>query len=247
MQITDDWNKKKWIKWCDSLTPSRLALVRIHSRVPDAGSCNYLLHKLKIYSSVLYDVQNWMALFRSFLQCVAAATPGLRLECTFSYFSYYFFATLALADAAAEEAALEAVDTLAQCYIFVCVVYTCVADFPKCVYKKGQDCTRQRSDYAENASLALLCMRAAHACSNIRLVLYFPSTLFSGFFKFCKHIDLQFPSFSPFSSLYLPESRVHVGPRRRSHSHWLFLWYLAPDKLHTWENLHHTLAQQIAF
>ena len=116
-----------------------------------------------------------MALFRSFLQCVAAATPGLRLECTFSYFSYYFFATLALADAAAEEAALEAVDTLAPCYIFVCVVYTCVADFPKCVYKKGQDCTRQRSDYAENASLALLCMRAAHACSNIIFGLFFIS------------------------------------------------------------------------
>ena len=113
-------------KWCDSLTPSRLALVRIHSRVPDVGSCYYLLHKLKIYSSVLYDV----------LVLVAAATSGLRLECTFSYFSYYFFATLALADAAAEEAALEAVDTLAPCYIFVCVVYTCVADFPKCVYKK---------------------------------------------------------------------------------------------------------------
>ena len=133
-------------------------------------------------------------------------------------------------------------------------MYTCVADFPKCVYKKGQDCTRQRSDYAENASLALLCMRAAEGTCMfqhyIRLVLYFPatqSTLFSGFFKFCKHIDLQFPSFSPFSSFYLPESRVHVGPRRRSHSHWLFLWYLAPDKLHTWENLHHTLAQQIAF
>ena len=242
--------QKRWIKWCDSLTPSRLALVRIHSRVPDTGSCNYLLHKLKIYSSVLYDVQNWMALFRSFLQCVAAATPGLRLECTFSYFSYYFFATLALADAAAEEAALEAVDTLAPCYIFVCVVYTCVADFPKCVYKKGQDCTRQRSDYAENASLAVLCMRAAEGTCMfqhyIRLVLYFPSTqstLFSGFFKFLQTV----PFFSPFSSFYLPESRVHVGPRRRSHSHWLFLWYLAPDKLHTWENLHHTLAQQIAF
>ena len=54
----------------------------------------------------------------------------------FFIFFILFFATLALADAAAEEAALEAVDTLAPCYIFVCVVYTCVADFPKCVYKK---------------------------------------------------------------------------------------------------------------
>ena len=197
------------------------------------------------------DVQNWMALFRSFLQCVAAATPGLRLECTFSYFSYYFFATLALADAAAEEAASEAVDTLAPCYIFVCVVYTCVADFPKCVYKKrtGLHKTAFRLRWKCIASSPLHESSGGHmhvptlysACS------LFPLHSFLRLLQILQTYRLAVPFFSPFSSFYLPESRVHVGPRRRSHSHWLFLRYLAPDKLHTWENLHHTLAHQIAF
>ena len=56
----------------------------------------------------------------------------------FIFFLLFFFASSALADAAAEEAALEAVDTLAPCYIFVCVVYTCVADFPNVYIKKDR-------------------------------------------------------------------------------------------------------------
>ena len=79
----------------------------------------------------------------------------------------------------------------------------------------------------------------------IRLVLYFPSTqstLFSGFFKFCKHIDLQFPSFlSPFPHSTYQKAMCMSGLAAALILTVCSRRYLAPTKLHTWENLSYGL------